>query len=486
MDSKTKFSADLELEATFKELPPSDFLYDRKGPWPQPSPNHPFGEAPGVVHIPFVEWVWWWMMIGSRYVFVWIFLWPLAFLKALLWWRITPATDLEFEDYFFNSCYAKFLNPDISERLRILFSDYMKEDKKYYVCDFIAMKVLKPIAGNHCEPCTVLFEKTEKSIKVVSINLKDYCVDETDGDLWSLAKMIALQAAGNHIVLATHPRLHFPMDAINAITKTAVPRDHILFQLIYPHTEFTLKLDEQVLNSPLSVLVNKPWMLYAPFPADAESIRDLVVVGFYGIKGNSSYPKYEYPLMGPSKVYSDYGTFHAEYYKVYFKFVKKVVAEIPNEDMFVSRWADYIKQQLPTFPGADEIWKGDTLTHAIASYLWDVSLGHGADHKTYGEIPLNKNPLRMRVASPEYKNPNFSLNLNEVVTILDQTRLVLGNSMFFKPTNVSKTVDAFYGFNLPVLKDAVKEFREDLYKVEDNLKVKNFMPVDEIPASIQY
>ena len=28
------------------------YLYDRKGPWPQPNPAHPFGEAPAVIHIP--------------------------------------------------------------------------------------------------------------------------------------------------------------------------------------------------------------------------------------------------------------------------------------------------------------------------------------------------------------------------------------------------------------------------------------------------
>lgn len=227
-------------------------------------------------------------------------------------------------------------------------------------------------------------------------------------------------------------------------------------------------------------------MLYAPFPATGESIRDITVVGFYGIKGNSSYPKYEYPLKGPRKIYSDYGLFHEQYYKVYFNFVKKVLAEIPENDMFVNRWADYINEQIPTFPNSRQIWEGDNFAYAVASYIWDVSLGHGCDHKTYGEIPINKNPLRVRVESPEYKNPNFALNLNDVASILDQTRLVLGNCMFFKPTNVSKAINAYYGFNLPVLKDAANEFKNELYKVEENLKTKNFMPVEEIPASIQY
>ncbi|EQC46254.1 hypothetical protein [Bacteriovorax sp. Seq25_V] len=486
MDMKTKFSDDLTLESEFEDLPPEDFLYDRQGPWPQPSPNHPFGEAPGVLHIPFVELFYWWMMIGSRYVFTWIFMWPVALFKAIMWWKVSPVSDEEFCDYYYNTCYSKFLTDTLTQSVRATFKDYLEEGKNYYVCDFIGMKLLVPVSGVKCEPSIALFEKHDNGIKLIAINLRDYVVDHSDGDLWMLAKYISLQGAANHVIVATHPRLHFPMDAINAITKTAVPKDHILFQLIYPHTELTLKLDWQVLNSKLSLLQNKWWMIYAPFPATGESMRDLVVLGYHGIKDNPSYPKYFYPLMGPQKNETAYGKFHDIYYKVYFDFVSNILAEIPRGDKFVTRWANYINAEMPTFPNGEEIWKEGILNHAVASYIWDITIGHGADHKTYAEIPMNKNPLRVRVASPSYKNPDFKLDLGDVASIMDQTRLILANWLFFKPTNVSLTIDAFYQFNLPKLKDAVIKFREELYKTEKNLPMPNYMPVKDIPASIQY
>ena len=487
MDMKTKFSDDLTLESEFEDLPPEDFLYDRRGPWPQPSPNHPFGEAPGVLHIPWQEWLYWWFKIGSRYVIVWLLGWPFALLKALMWWKVSPVSDEEFAGYFYNSCYAKFLTSEFTDQTKSLFSDYMEEGKTYFYADFVGMKVLKPISNVKCEASITLFEKTEDGIKPIAMNLRDYICDPSDGDLWTLGKFIALQAAANHIIVATHPRLHFPMDSINAITKTAVPKAHILFQLIHPHTELTLKLDWQVLNSKLSLLENKWWMLYAPFPATAKTMRDLVVLGYHGIKGNPAYPKYFFPLKGPQHVNSPYGKFHDQYYKVFFKFAKNVLSELPEDDKFVTRWMDYIHNEDKTFPNSlmakDD---KDIFYHAVASYIWDVSLGHAADHKTYAEIPLNKNPLRVRVSSPEYKNPDFKLNLNKVATILDQTRLVLANWLFFKPYNVSNLIDAQYDFHLPILKDHVETFKNDLRETEKNLKTMNYMPVAEIPVSIQY
>lgn len=36
---------------------PKDFLYGRKGPWPQPCPDHPYDESPAVIHLPLIEWI---------------------------------------------------------------------------------------------------------------------------------------------------------------------------------------------------------------------------------------------------------------------------------------------------------------------------------------------------------------------------------------------------------------------------------------------
>src|SRR5262245_24471477 len=62
-------------------MPPAsqkDFLYGRKGPWPQPSPSSPLGQAPAVVHLPFADQIDWQVHIGSRYLATLLFWWPVA------------------------------------------------------------------------------------------------------------------------------------------------------------------------------------------------------------------------------------------------------------------------------------------------------------------------------------------------------------------------------------------------------------------------
>ena len=485
MGTARKFDQ-FELEEEINELPPESFLYNRSGPWPQPSANHPLGEVPAVLHLPFSETFNWWMKVGSRYLKDLVFYTPRALWKAFTFGGLKKMSDEEFTNYFFESCYAKYLTDELSFNVRKVFAAYIDKSKTYYVVDFSAMELLKPVGELHCEKSMTLFEVSGSSAYPIAINLRDYVVDRTDGDLWELGKYVAMQGASNHINVAEHPKLHFPMDAINAVTKTAVPMDHILFQLLIPHFEITLKLDYQVLNNPTSLLENKWWMIYGPFPATSESLRDLMVVGYCGIKGNPSYPKYSYPLNGPKKVHSNFGKFHEAYYPAYLEFAKNILKEIPRGDHYVTLWANYIHQFMPSFPDGNAIWERDNLAKAVAVLLWDLTLGHATDHKTYSEMPIYHNPMRLRVPSPEYKNPNFKLNLKKAVSLLDQTKWIMANRLFYQPWNINNLMDVQYGFQLPILNQHAEQFKMKMREIEQTLPTPNFMPVEEIPVSIQY
>ena len=48
------------------DLTPDHFLYGRKGPWPQPSPDHPLKEAAEVLNVPLVEGIVWDLAVGVR------------------------------------------------------------------------------------------------------------------------------------------------------------------------------------------------------------------------------------------------------------------------------------------------------------------------------------------------------------------------------------------------------------------------------------
>ncbi len=145
------------------------YLYDRKGPWPQPNPAHPFGEAPAVVHIPKKEQRTWYWNIGLRYLRNMLTYWPVALMKA---WK-NPSWEILSDDIFCDQIYtsplSKFLNDTIDENLKKIFKEQLKNrDKKddYYVADFICMKDVRPFDGMHVASSVVLFKKDKAKDKL--------------------------------------------------------------------------------------------------------------------------------------------------------------------------------------------------------------------------------------------------------------------------------------------------------------------------------
>src|SRR5690606_2894598 len=132
-----------------------------------------------------------------------------------------------------------------------------------------------------------------------------------------------------------------------------------------------LPLENAVLNFRMSLLHHdRWWKTYAPFPAPYEGIRDLLVEGYRGIRGNESYPPFCYPRR-PPKIYSGYGKFLDAYYETIYQFVDEVLKQIPKGDRHVRRWANYINGWIPGFPNGKEIFEGNTFTQVVAFFIWD-------------------------------------------------------------------------------------------------------------------
>ena len=151
------------------------YLYDRKGPWPQPNPAHPFGEAPAVVHIPKKEKRTWYWNIGLRYMRNMLTYWPVALYKA--WknpsWEIL--SDETFSDQIYTSPLSKFLNKTIDKNLLEIFDDLLKNkdaNDEYFVADFICMKD-QVYMCSECVQCR---------------HPKDYCKFRPSCTVWFLDK----------------------------------------------------------------------------------------------------------------------------------------------------------------------------------------------------------------------------------------------------------------------------------------------------------
>ncbi len=326
-------------------MDPKNFLYGRKGPWPQPCPDHPYDESPGVIHLPWGEWIDWWARIGLRFAILWPVLTPVYFLSGLFRPGLKKVTDDEFHEYLTNSMMARFITPKLDALDLKIFEPHMQAGKKYFVVDLDPVRVVQPFEGMHVSPTKTLLEETEPEKFKILCTWMDKTAEiiaPTDGEAWELSKYFVLQGGALCATMVVHPLQHFPLDSINAITKSALPKEHTLFKLLHAHMRFTLPLENAVLNFKMSLLHHdKWWKTYAPFPGAYQGIRDLLVEGYRGIKNNDSYPAFSYPRR-PPKIYSGYGVFLDAYYETIYNFVDEVIATIPRHDKAVTGWADYI------------------------------------------------------------------------------------------------------------------------------------------------
>ena len=113
-----------------KNYSPKDFYKSRKGPWPQPSPIHPWGESPAVLKLPLSETLDWWTWVGSRYVAT-LGLTPFYYLKAFLKPGLKKVSNKRFEWFFNHTMVSKFLTKNLDEVDKQIFKEELKENKDW-------------------------------------------------------------------------------------------------------------------------------------------------------------------------------------------------------------------------------------------------------------------------------------------------------------------------------------------------------------------
>lgn len=475
---------------TIEPKTPKDFLYNRLGPWPQPCPAHPFGEAAGVIHVPFSETFDWWLHIGSRYIFTLAYS-PIAYLRGLLKPGLEKVENSEFTEMLTNTMLSKFIKQEFDKNDFEIFGDKLKE-KDVWICDFEPVKVVKTFKGIYATASKTLLRKNEKSFSAIEIYLdktKSVFVP-ADGNNWELAKYFVLQGGALCSTLVEHPLLHFPMDCVNAITKTALPKDNILFQLLFPHLRFTLYLEKAVLTFKSSLLLSKWWMPYAPYPGYYEGLRELLVQGYEGIPGNASYPPFAYQFE-PEFIIGPYGDFHQAYFKVFEKFVANTLVDINETEWFyIKKWADYMQVWMPKFPSGEDLYKSrELLIGTVAYYMFDVSVGHTVDHYNYGHMDIRRIPLRIRQEPPK-AGVQSPLNRKKLTKFWDFGKYEMARRLFFDASTKTALIDSDYQFGKrnQALQKVVVQFKKELREVDQVLKAKGaqYIPLEKIAASIQF
>ncbi|MFL5351642.1 hypothetical protein [Archangium sp.] len=466
---------------------PSTYKFDIRAPWPQPSPVDPERMPPAVLHVPPAEVREFLRTVVRRYVRTLGTEWPLALRHALGNEVLAPLPDAEFSRLLGDTPFSRFLNPTLDAPDQHAFASLLREPRPgqtLYKADFSAMGQVKTLPGIHVAPTVSLFSRDASGQLVpLAIRIRELVLTPRDGDAWELAKYFVLQGAVHELILVVHPRVHLPMDTVNAISRTALPRTHVLARLLEPHRYMQLPLDFAVLHVERSVAHNHQRELYGGLPGDRRSNLGLMAIGYSGIEGNSSYPPYRFSF-GPPTIHSPYGPFLRAYYEVILAFVSKVVRHVSAGDPDVKRWADAIASFISGFPNGQDIFTGNHLAEAVSTFIHTVSVAHSADHFAYSQEPMNVAPLRLRVPPPSSKRME-PLDRSRLVWRRDAFRHWMAKRMYFDTGTLKRLVDVEYGFGVPELETEAAGFREELRRLDRELP-RRYIPLEEIASSIQF
>ncbi|APR80814.1 Hypothetical protein A7982_06161 [Minicystis rosea] len=475
--------------------PEADYFYGHQGPWPKPFPGLP-DRLPGtVLDVPEDQATDYANHILRRYRRLVVGYVPVALLRTAIAPALEPMSDAELGAALGDGLLSRQLNATLDPPDLAAFADILAKLEPgavTYKLDCSVIERLVAFDGVYFAPTVTLLRRLDASgtFMPLAIRIRDLVLTPEDGDAWVLAKWFVLQGAALQSMICHHPRTHFPMDAIAAVSQSLLPRHHGLFRVLSPHMRFQLPLNNRVLHSPFSVAHNDQRHLYSCFPGpflteSGEGFGAAMTAGYEGIPGNSSYPPYRYSLE-PAPVPSSYGRVLRAYYDVIRAYVAEILEDLSPEDPVIARWADSIARWVPGFPDALAIRDRDTWISAVAFFIYDVSVLHAADHHSTSCHPLTRYPLRLRVPPPTSKvAPPF--RHADLVSREDMFRHRMARKMFFGPP-VSFTLlqDTDSGFDDPRKAGIQRRFRKKLREAAVDLDKSGHIPLRLISCSIQF
>lgn len=475
---------DKEFSGHYQDEYPANYKFAIKAPWPQPSPHDPLNLPPTVLHVPEGEIGDFLKRIVDRYVRTLREYWPNALRYSWAHPGLEGCTDEEFVHFVTDTPLVRNVSETLDVRDEVLFAEVRKpRGGKLLKMDTRILEGIETLRGMYNGVGVALLHRDKAGDhRVLAIAFGKEVFTPADGEHWLLAKSHLLQGAALALILGVHPRVHFPADSINALSKTVLPPEHVLAKLLAPHHYMQLPLDFAVLYIDRSVAHNNQQEIYTPFTLPRAGFLTLAGRAYRGVRGNSTYPAYRFRL-GGEYTYGRYGDFLKAWYDVMLAFVKRVVADIDDGDPAVRRWADEIAKYVPGFPNGRQIFEGDTLAQAVTTYIHNVSVVHSADHHAYAVLPVNKVPLRMRVPAPSRKKKP---ELDKALRRTDVFRHRMARQMYFKTITLNALQHTRYDFSQPELQAAATDFQQSVRALAASLPGREYIPLDRIATSIQF
>lgn len=455
------------------------------GPWPQAPAVDPRFYAP-VLNVPVRDRLDHVQHIVSRYLGQLVTELPAAAIRAVQRGRLTLVDDAELARVLTDTSLAQFVSVGLDAASREAFAAVIGDDDP---ADFARMDFT--VAPRHltlpdvfAEPVLVLVRRAATRWTVAALRVGARVVTPAEGHTWTLAKCYALQAAQTRLVCASHPRLHFPADVINAVTRSVLPASHAIYQLIEPHTRYTLGLHEAVIHHRRSTIHNSQREIYNPFAYRSEGMRDLVAAGHQGVEGNDAWPAWRFGEEFRGE-HVPYGRYRRTWREAWDRFASEALAHVDPREALVRAWADHIASWLPGFPNGDAIAEEGCLARAVATYLSCVSTFHTADHHSYAAVALEKMPWRIRRPFPQ-EGAVEAFDPDTLLTPEDSFRSRLAHPMFFRPSVITSLRDVTYAFTHPDARAAAARWSVAMDALDAAWAGSGYPRADEIASGVHY
>ena len=408
--------------------------------------------------------------------------------------EVPAISDAEHVQQLTETLFSRFMNTDLDAADLAALGALADGPGTVYKLDLTASSMLTPIPGTYTDGCLVYLHRkaagercTPLGIVFPEDGVAPLLLRPQDGDAWEVAKHYAVMAGSDLGLLGTHPLVHFPTDAINALTKSVLPPEHTLYRLLAPHFYIQLCLNYSVQNIDKSPYHNNQSEFFTGLAYDGpQSPRKITCAVYAGVPGNPTYPGYTFPRE-VAKTHSDYGDFLIGYYRVIREFVAEVLAEVTVADAAVARWARECARYVRGFPSIEEMHDPAVLIDTVAYIICNASVIHSTDHYSWATIPILTRSLRIRVPPPKSRSIP-PLDRAAMTTVEDRFRLMLTDEMALTPTGFAETrlVEVDYGFDQPHLREANARFLRALEAHDRDLTTTRHIPLRDIAASIQY
>ncbi len=406
--------------------------------------------------------------------------------RALTFSRRHPhpryVNDRELVRMCFETAFQRMLCPTLDPVDVAAFGPLLDKPGTYYKFDTSSLSVTRAMPGFYIAPTvTLLREAPDGTREVVATRIGSMTLTPSDGNAWRRARYFVAYGLSMQMVSVPHVPMHFGHEIAWPLMKRELAPTHPWHQLLAPHFRFTIPLSFGALYSGASVTRQHPLRVYSPFAMDEESVKRLFEVGCTGFEGNSAFPKYSFPVAGP-KFVGDYGTFHRGYHRVFREFAQRFIERAPPDES-VRRWFTETAALVPGFP--DGHAPEATLADALASLLWNVSVGHAADHHDYGAQPIEMLPQRLRVPPPTTRDVE-PVSDDAWATPFDMARLYLCWKLFYQANPSTTLMTTRYAFERSDLQVLAARFFDGLREWDRTMPVRRYVPLDTVTPSIQY